>query len=194
MGNETMIDLESAMEAVLFAAGEPMEQDRLAEILEIDKLFMQGIIESLKVRLDNEGGLSLIILDSKIQLVTKPAMASYVRKALEVRRNIPLSQAALEVLAVIAYRQPVTKAYIEQTRGVDCSGPMTTLSTRGLIEENGRLDLPGRPLVYGTTDVFLRCFGVSSLEQLPDLAEVEISAAEANTLEGSQISLFSQQT
>ena len=118
-------------------------------------------------------------LEDKLQLATKPRMAELVKRALETRRDAPLSQAAMEVLSVIAYRQPVTKAYIEQTRGVDCSGPLGTLLSRGLIEEKGRLELPGRPLVYGTTDTFLRCFGLSGLEDLPDLESLEQNGLES---------------
>ena len=92
------------------------------------------------------------------------------RRALDLRRNAPLSPAAMEVLAVVAYNQPVTKAFVEQIRGVDCSGVLANLLAKGLVEERGRLELPGRPLLYGTTADFLRCVGLSSLEELPDLA------------------------
>ena len=95
------------------------------------------------------------------------------RKVLEIKRNSPLSQAAFEVLAIVAYNQPVTKAFIEQIRGVDCSAVIATLCQKQLIEERGRLDLPGRPLIYGTTPNFLRCFCISSLEELPALPEKE---------------------
>ena len=92
---------------------------------------------------------------------------------MDLKRNTPLSQAALEVLAVIAYNQPVTKAFVEQVRGVDCSGVVGSLTTKGLIEEKGRLELPGRPLLYGTTDNFLRCFQLESLDDLPPLPKPE---------------------
>ena len=96
-----------------------------------------------------------------------------IRALLELKKNTPLSQAALEVLAIVAYNQPVTKAFIEQVRGVDCSGVIRSLSEKALIEEAGRLDLPGRPLLYGTTENFLRCFSLESLENLPELPEKE---------------------
>jgi segregation and condensation protein B len=107
---------------------------------------------------------------------------------LEIKRNTPLSQAAFEVLAVVAYNQPITKSYIEQVRGVDCSGVISSLCQKKLIEEKGRLDLPGRPLIYGTTDRFLRCFSLNSLEDLPDLPKTE----EVENISGndSQTSLF----
>ena len=102
-------------------------------------------------------------------MITRSDYSEYVRRVLEVKKNAPLSQAAFEVLAVVAYNQPVTKAFVEQVRGVDCSGVVNTLCQKGLLEEKGRLDLPGRPLLYGTTDEFLRCFSVSSLDELPSL-------------------------
>ncbi|MBR5011510.1 MAG: SMC-Scp complex subunit ScpB, partial [Clostridia bacterium] len=103
------------------------------------------------------------------QLSTKKEYAPYIKKVFDIKRKTPLSQAALEVLAVVAYNQPVTKAFIEQVRGVDCSAVITTLTEKELIEERGRLELPGRPLLYGTTKNFLRCFGVSDLSELPQL-------------------------
>ncbi len=101
------------------------------------------------------------------QFCTNPAFIEPVRQALDLRRNTPLSQAAMEVLAVVAYNQPVTKAFVEQVRGVDCSGVVGSLVQKGLLEERGRLELPGRPLLYGTTENFLRCFQLASIEQLP---------------------------
>ena len=104
-----------------------------------------------------------------------------------IKRNAPLSQAAFEVLAVIAYNQPVTKSFIEQIRGVDCSGVISSLYDKGLIEEKGRLELPGKPLIYGTTDTFLRCFCLSSLDDLPPLPEKQEEQSESeNTESGSE--------
>ena len=108
----------------------------------------------------------------------------------------PLSPAGFEVLSVIAYRQPVTRAYVEQTRGVDCGGVIATLIQRGLVEEKGRLELPGRPLLYGTTDLFLRCFGIADLQQLPDLANIEVQAGvtpKPVSDDGEQLALVSEQ-
>ena len=104
-------------------------------------------------------------------MCSAPQFADQVRSALELHRNTPLSQAAMEVLAVVAYNQPVTKAFVDQVRGVDCGGVMATLSAKGLIEERGRLELPGRPLLYGTTENFLRCLHISSLDELPPLPD-----------------------
>ena len=115
----------------------------------------------------------LSMLDDAYQFCTAKECASAVRAALEIRRNTPLSQAALEVLAVIAYNQPVTKAFVEQVRSVDCAAVIQGLMLKGLVEERGRLELPGRPLLYGTTAGFLRSFGLQSLDDLPPLPEDE---------------------
>lgn len=163
-----------ALEAVIFAGGEPITLDKLVEAMQLDAGSVLTLLELLQKKLDApDSGIRLLKLDDAYQLCTKAQYADYVRRAFEIRRNTPLSQAALEVLAVVAYNQPVTKAFVEQVRGVDCSGVIGSLSEKGLIEEKGRLDLPGRPLLYGTTAVFLRCFGLSSLEELPPLPEQE---------------------
>ena len=107
------------------------------------------------------------MLENSAQFCTNPVYIEPVRGVLDLKRNTPLSQAAIEVLAVVAYNQPVTKAFVEQVRGVDCSGVIGSLMQKGLLEERGRLELPGRPLLYGTTDTFLRCFQLASLEELP---------------------------
>lgn len=169
--------LQAAAEAILFSVGEPLEIQRLAEALEIDEEQTQQVLLNLSASLDERGsGICLLKLDSKYQLASRTEFAPQIRSVLEVRRNAPLSQAAFEVLAVIAYNQPVTKSFVEQVRGVDCSGVIATLCQKKLIEEKGRLDLPGRPLLYGTTPDFLRCFSVSSLDELPQLPNKEESA------------------
>ena len=155
---------------MLFAAGEPVEAAKIAEILELDVENVTKMLASLAdVYEERNSGICLIRIDGKYQLCTKEEYAEDVRKLLEIKKNTPLSQAAFEVLAIIAYNKTVTKSFIEQIRGVDCSGSIANLVQKGLIEEKGRLDLPGRPLVYGTTDRFLRCFSLNSLEDLPDL-------------------------
>ena len=160
------------VEAVLFASGEPLELSRLAEALELDELLLSQVLENLAAKYDEEdSGICLLRMEDQYQLCSRREYADAVRKVLEIKRNSPLSQAAFEVLAIIAYNQPVTKAFIEQIRGVDCSAVLTTLTQKALIEERGRLDLPGRPLIYGTTPNFLRCFCVSSLDELPALPE-----------------------
>ena len=163
---------QAAIEAVLFAAGEPLTVSRLAETLELDEETVVRLTEDLKQEINTRGGgLMMVRLEDQYQLCTRQEYAGYVRKALDIRRNTPLSQAAMEVLAIVAYNQPVTKAFIEQVRGVDCGAVVQGLVTKNLVEEKGRLELPGRPLLYGTTPDFLRCFGVSSLQELPPLPQ-----------------------
>lgn len=163
-----------ALEAILFACGEPVSADKLAQALEISEEEVFDAAETLKEKFNTpESGVHLLILENNLQFCTNPAYIAPVRAALDLRRNAPLSQAAMEVLAVIAYNQPVTKAFVEQVRGVDCSGVIGSLMLKGLVEERGRLELPGRPLLYGTTDGFLRCLNISSLSELPPLPEKE---------------------
>ena len=171
--------LQAAVEAILFASGEPIELERIAEALDIDPDVCEQIILNLSAKLDEtNSGICVLKLDNMYQLSSRTEYAEIIRDVLELRKNTPLSTAAFEVLAVIAYNQPVTKSFVEQIRGVDCSGVISTLCQKKLIEEKGRLDLPGRPLVYGTTPDFLRCFSISSLDELPELPEKEIVVAE----------------
>ena len=164
--------LKGMVEAILFASGDPVSGERIAQVLGLDKGDAEEVLKDTMESFNRkEGGVRIIRLDDTYQMCSNPAYASCVREALELRRNTPLSQAAMEVLAVIAYNQPVTKAFVEQIRGVDCSGVIGSLSSKGLIEERGRLELPGRPLLYGTTPDFLRCLNISSLEELPPLPE-----------------------
>ena len=166
--------LTAACEAIIFAYGEPMELTRLSQALEIEDELTEQALLNLEANLEERNsGLRLLKLGDKYQLSTDTEYADLIRAVLEIKRNTPLSQAAFEVLAIVAYNQPITKAYIEQVRGVDCSGVIASLCQKKLIEEKGRLDLPGRPLVYGTTPEFLRCFSLSSLDDLPALPESE---------------------
>lgn len=182
-------DYISKLEAMLFAAGDPVEGTKLAEVLEIDLETVTRMLGYLAAMYDErESGLMLIKIDNKYQLCTREAYSEEVRKLLEIKKNTPLSNAAFEVLAIVAYNKTVTRAFIEQVRGVDCSGPVSSLVQKGLIEEKGRLDLPGRPLIYGTTDRFLRCFSLNSLEDLPDLPKTE--EIEKIAKDSSQTSLF----
>lgn len=168
----------AACEAVVFASGEPVHIDRLSQTLDLGREDVEKLLHAIQDRYDEqESGIQLVRLEDCWQFCTRSACADYVKRAFEIKRNAPLSQAALEVLAVIAYNQPVTRAFVEQVRGVDCSGVVGTLCEKGLIEERGRLELPGRPLLYGTTPVFLRSFGLSSLEDLPPLPAEESGAS-----------------
>lgn len=173
---------QAAMEAVLFASGEPVSLARLAEVLELDEETALRLAEDLKNDYNTRpGGLGIVRLDDRYQMITRRDYAEYIRKTMDIRRNTPLSQAAMEVLAIVAYNQPVTRAFIEQVRGVDCGAVVQGLAAKNLIEEKGRLELPGRPLLYGTTADFLRCFGVSSLSELPPLPQKEEEGAMAET-------------
>ena len=144
-------------EAILFAGGEPVSLDRIAQVLGVRTPVIDSIVSALQ----------LMRLGDNAQFCTNPAYVEPVREVLDLKRGTPLSQAAMEVLAVVAYNQPVTKAFVEQVRGVDCSGVLSSLMQKDLLEERGRLELPGRPLLYGTTETFLRCFQLSSIEDLP---------------------------
>ena len=162
------------IEAILFASGEPMSVSRIAQAIEVDEETVARLCDDLRQEYGmRKGGIHIVVLDDAYQFCTVTSSADAVRAALELRRNTPLSQAALEVLAVIAYNQPVTKAFVEQVRSVDCGAVIQGLMLKGLVEERGRLELPGRPLLYGTTANFLRSFSLSSLEELPPLPEEE---------------------
>lgn len=176
MNKEQLI---SAMEAVLFASGDPVSIDRLSQVFEVSPEKTESIASALEKKLEeNKSGVKLIRLENKYQLATRNEFAEYVKKAFDIKRKTPLSPAALEVLAVIAYNQPVTRSFVEQVRGVDCSGVITTLIEKELIEERGRLELPGKPLLYGTTDNFLRCFSISDLSELPPLPKDNVQPAD----------------
>ena len=176
-------NISAAIEAILFASGDSVERSRIAQALEISEKKVDEHISALIDDYNNaHRGITIIKLDSAYQMVSAKAYAPEIRTVMDLRRNTPLSQAALEVLAVVAYNQPVTKAFVEQVRGVDCSGVIGSLTAKGLVEEKGRLELPGRPLLYGTTENFLRCFSISSLEELPPLPEND----EEGKIEGSE--------
>ena len=175
---------QAALEAILFASGEPVPVSRLAQALELDEETTARIAADWAQDVNTrEGGMTALHLGECWQLCSSKAYAGYVRRAMDIRRNTPLSQAAMEVLAIIAYNQPVTRPFVEQVRGVDCSAVVQGLQQKGLIEERGRMDLPGRPLLYGTTENFLRCFGLSSLEQLPPLPQKQGETMEETTME-----------
>ncbi len=186
---------EKMAEAILFAGGEPVEQKTVAAAMELDEEAAVAVLESLQAKYEKfASSIEVLRLDTQWQLCTKKEYEPYIRNAFEIKRNIPLSQAALEVLAVVAYNQPVTRAFAEQVRGVDCSGVISTLAEKGLIEEAGRLDLPGKPIAYKTTPLFLRSFGLTSLDDLPPIAD-EAETAERPEQEElkDQQSLFDSQ-
>ncbi len=163
-------ETQSKIFAILFAAGEPLEGARLGEAIGLGEEEVRDYAAGISAWLEDvEFPLELRRLDTAYQLCTRPVYAGEIRRALELRRNTPLTPAALEVLAIIAYNQPVTRGFVEQVRGVDSSSVVTSLVEKGLVEEAGRLELPGRPIAYRTTPVFLRCFGLESLDHLPDV-------------------------
>ena len=180
--------LQRAIEAILFAAGEPVETVRLAHALETD---INEIIRAAQALADTYAferrGVRLVRLAKAWQMVSSGEMADYVTKALETRKPPKLSGAQLESLTIIAYYQPATKAMVEQIRGVDSSYSISALMNKKLICEAGRLNVPGRPIQYATTPDFLRTFGLSSLEELPEIERVnfgEVVAAETEQKEG----------
>ena len=163
-------DLESIIEGILFASGEPVSIARISAVLNVPESTICDIANRMKDRFDYERrGIRLVKLDDSLQLCSAPEYSDYIRAVLETRKPPRLTQTALEVLAIVAYFQPVTRAYIEQVRGIDSSYTVGILTDRGLIEPCGHLDVPGRPVIFRTTKNFLRTFGISSLEELPEL-------------------------
>ena len=169
-----MTELEAGLEAVLFAAGDAVPVDRLVAALETSREALLDAAAALENLYDFENrGIMLLRLEDKLQLCSRPLYAEAARRVTESRKPPSLSAAALEVLTVVAYRQPVTRAFIDQLRGVDSGGTVAGLLEKGLIEEAGRLDVPGRPMLFRTTEAFLRTFGLSGLEELPELPALE---------------------
>ena len=161
-----------AIEAVLFASGEPVELYRLSEAIAVDVGTLPSLIKLLNERYDDCGsGIIIKKLESSYQMCSREEYAPQIRQVLETKRNVPLSNAAMEALTIIAYNQPVSKGFVENVRGVDSSSVVNNLAEKGLIEEAGRLDVPGKPVIYRTTPVFLRCFGLASLAELPPLSD-----------------------
>lgn len=170
--------LKNSAEAIIFASGESVERARLIDALGCSPEKLNTALNELRNEYDDRGSaVELLLLGSKAQFATRPQYAEAVRTVLDMKRNQPLSSAAFEVLAVVAYNQPVTRSFIEQVRGVDCGGVINTLCQRNLIEECGRLDLPGRPLIYCTTTDFLKCFCMSTLAELPEIPDTKAAAA-----------------
>ncbi len=166
----TVEDISRAIEAIVFAAGYPVAYEKLAEVLGLGVKDIKLLCEQLAERYNGENsphGIMLALFPDTCQLCTKEKFAPYIREALGIRRGGNLSASSLEVLAVVAYNQPVTRSFIDQVRGVDSSYAVGSLIDKGLIESCGRLDAPGRPMLYATSDKFLRVFGFNSLDDLP---------------------------
>ena len=168
---------EEAIEAILFAAGHPVSYETLAKTFELRGPILRNMVKEYAEKYNKSKvprGVILLAMDKECQLCTKQTYLSYIRAALGIRRNGTLSAANMETLAIIAYHQPVTRAYIDAVRGVDSSYAVSSLLERGLIESRGRLDAPGRPMLFGTSTGFLRCFGLNSVDELPGLDNEEL--------------------
>ena len=164
----------AAIEAVMFAYGDPITIDKLSEASGVDAETCVKLVDRLEQQYNvRESGLRILRINNGFQIAARSEFADNIKKALETKKQQPLSQASMETLAIVAYNQPVTNAFVEQVRGIDSSSVMRGLVERGLLEEAGRLDLPGRPISYRTTDTFLRCFGLSRIEELPPLPDQE---------------------
>ena len=168
-----LYETKAVIEGLLFAAGDSVEIDRIADIIEMDKKTTKEIISKMMDDYNIEKrGIKIIQLGSSYQMCTKPEYFDYIQRLAEPKRMQNLSNAAMEVLSIIAYRQPVTRAMIESIRGVSCDAIINRLIERNLIEETGRLDVPGRPMIFGTTEEFLRSFGVADITELPDYDKI----------------------
>jgi len=168
-----MKEIESAIEAILFASGEPIHVDRICMAMEMDRPTVEQVLQKLMDFYAYERrGIRLLRIEDSWQLCSAPDYGDAIRKAFEIRKSAKLSQPALEVLTIIAYYQPTTRAYVDQIRGVDSSYTMGLLQERKLIEECGRLQVPGRPHLYRTTKQFLRAFHLTSLEDLPEMPDL----------------------
>lgn len=181
---ESAFEIQQAIEAILYAAGYPMRFDKLAETLSLSVKDVKTMVKELEKKYNQEtspSGIQLLIYPTTCQLCTKEQYAPYIREALGIRRGGNLSASSMEVLAVVAYNQPVTRTFVDMVRGVDSSYAVNSLLDKGLIEAAGRLDAPGRPMLYVTTDKFLRVFGINSLDELPE-TEALSTAAQAEQL------------
>ncbi|MFL0251545.1 SMC-Scp complex subunit ScpB [Clostridium neuense] len=163
---------ESIIEAVLFASGEPLKLKHISSIIECNEKYAKRVLDDMIMKYNDEKrGIKLICMNGSYQLVTKPENSSYVSKLLKTNSRQSLSQAAMETLAIIAYKQPITRIDVDEIRGVKSDRAIFTLQEKGLIKESGRLDVPGRPILYSTTDEFLKSFSIGNLEELPSLDE-----------------------
>ena len=169
-----MTELEKAIEAVLFAAGDSIPMARLSLTFSVDDSEISRAVDSLEKEYENDQrGIRILRMENRVQMCSAPEYSSYILKTLETRKPPALSTPALETLAIIAYYQPATKAVVEKMRGVDSSYTLSALQDRGLIQPCGRLEVPGRPVLYATTEAFLRVMGIQNLKQLPEIPETQ---------------------
>ncbi len=180
-------EVKAVIEGILFAAGAPVSLQRMAAAMDLPEETVQSVLRHMMDEYNFERrGIKLLRLENAYQLCSRPEYADYIRKALDVRREPVLSPAAMEVLSIVAYNQPVTRGVIEQLRGVDSSGVLGSLIEKGLIEERGTLDMPGRPRLYGVTSDFLRCFSLSSIDDLPELEPARLPEESGDAAEPSE--------
>lgn len=180
----TQNEIQVAIEGILFAMGTTVEADKIAKALEIEEKQVKEAIKSLTEKYESEGrGIRITELDGAYQMCTAPDIYEYLINIAKQPRKYTLTDSVLETLSIIAYKQPVTKAEIEKIRGVSSDHPVSKLVEFGLVTELGRLDAPGRPMLFGTTEEFLRTFGVSSLEELPTLNPTQIEEFKAQAAE-----------
>lgn len=167
------VQIAAAIEAILFAAGYPVRYEKLAQVLSITPSEARKVVSELsEVYNTDDHGIMLLMLPETCQFCTKEQFGTQIREALGIKRGGNLSNSSMEVLAIVAYNQPVTRSFVDIVRGVDSSYAMNSLTEKGLIECSGRLDAPGRPMLYSTTDKFLRVFGLSSTSELPEIEEL----------------------
>ena len=196
-------EIESAVEGILFASGDPMPAARIAQVLGVET---QEVLDCAKTLADRyafeQRGIRLVRMENSLQLCSAPELSDYIIRALEQRKPPRLSQSALEVLAIVAYYQPVTRAYIDQMRGVDSAYTVGVLLDRGLIEVCGKLNVPGRPSVYKTGELFLRTMGIENVEELPQLPDMTTSEgvqklrdaiSALQTEDDAQVTIFDEQ-
>lgn len=193
----SITELEAAIEAILYAAGHSVSYAKLSEVLGLQVRELKQLIFHMSEKYNSENsqrGISLMMFDDGCQFCTKENFAPYIREALGIRRGGNLSASSMEVLAIVAYNQPVTRSYVDTVRGVDSAYAMNSLIDKELIEAVGRLDAPGRPMLYGTTDNFLRVFGINSVSELPDVEPIKVEGeASGEVAVSEQLSLDIEQ-
>ena len=188
-----MVNIKYAIEGILFAAGEPVKAAKLAVVLDTDIETVKKAVDELKSEYnEDKRGFNIIDIMDGYQICSRPEYYAYIQEILGEQRNQPLSNAAMEALAIIAYKQPITRGQIEHIRGVNSDGCVNRLYERGLIDEAGRLDTPGRPILYVTTDTFLRCFGLTSPDELPPVNLTQMGLEEPS--QGEQQTLLEEES
>ena len=187
-------EIQAILEGVLFAAGDAVDIERLADIVDVDKKSLREILNKMIEDYNySRRGIHIIRMDDSYQMCTRGEYFEYISRLAEPPRKQNLSNAALEVLSIVAYKQPVTRASIEHIRGVNCDYIVNRLIERNFIEEKGRLDAPGRPILFGTTQHFLRSFGISELQELPEFDSLGQTVEEGEQIEMDGITQYKQE-